>query len=97
MGSFLKPLSSGGGTTAPSPSSNGSKRGPSVPRVPVKPATSTSSVGGRCACAIRRCLTMGSSGGKRVAPSGGGKRKPFELSKGFPETAAKRPFHIRFG
>ena len=72
IGSLRKPLPSGGGTTPPWPSSNGSNSGPIVPRVPVKPATSTNSVGGMWACAMRRWFTRGSKEGKRVTPSGSG-------------------------
>src|SRR5678815_4765077 len=66
-------------------------------QIPVNPAASESSVGGICACGWRRCLKSGSLAGKRVVPSGGGNKKPFELSKGSPEIALKRPFHISFG
>ena len=50
-----------------------------------------------CACAIDKCVTIGSFGGKRVVPSGSGNRNPSELSNGLPEIAAKRPFHIMVG
>src|ERR1700688_4045837 len=68
-----------------------------VPAVPVKPATSTSSVGGKCPCAASRVLMTGSRGGNREAPSGSGNTKPPELSKGSPDTEKKRWFHISAG
>ena len=68
-----------------------------VPAVQVNPATSTSSVGGMWACAIDKCVTIGSFGANRVAPSGNGNWNPSELSNGSPEIAAKRPFHIMLG
>jgi hypothetical protein len=97
IGSLRKPAASGAGTTLPRPSSKTSKRGFSVPLVPVKPAASFSSVGGMWAWAISRWRTTGSLGPKRVLPSGAGKLKPAELSKGLPEGAEKRPFHISAG
>src|SRR5215831_14024298 len=97
MGSFRKPLESGGGTGEPFPSSNWSKAGPIVPAVPVNPATSINSVGGSWACAISKRVTNGSFGRKRVVPSGGGNVKPFELSKGLPDGANNRLFHISPG
>ena len=68
-----------------------------VPAVQVNPATSTSSVGGMWACAIDKCVTIGSFGANRVVPSGNGNWNPSELSNGSPEIAAKRPFHIMLG
>ena len=53
--------------------------------------------GGMCACAIDKCVTIGSFGGNRVVPSGNGNWNPSELSNGSPEIAAKRPFHIMLG
>src|SRR5438128_12044161 len=97
IGSLRKPLASGGGTIPPLPSSNWSKRGPMVPAVPVKPATSTSSVGGNSPWACSRWRIFGSFGGNRVAPSGGGNKKPCELLHGSPEGAEKRACHSGLG
>src|SRR5438128_3172044 len=97
MGSLRNPEPSGRGTAEPLPSSNWLKRGSLLGDVPVKPATSVCSVGGRCPCAINRCLTTGSKGLNAVVPSGRGNVKPRELLKGSPLGAKNRPFHISAG
>ncbi len=94
IGSLRNPLASAGGTGCPAPSSNWSNNGPMVPAVPVKPAISTRSVGGRCACAATRSRISGSLGGNFVMPSGAGNLNPRELSKGSPETDSNRPLSI---